>query len=151
MQLNLHTHYVSLLVLVSSSVWLIKCGQFFCSMLCSSCSSYLSGLIGAHEEGMSHEAFRQSPAAANTGAAVRRLAAGVADDRAAPQVVLVVATARAVSSLQGATEKLTNWNNGRCSQLYCIRRTLPSRHLHRRGRGCVSPSLSPFPDGEQSN
>lgn len=70
---------------------------------------YLSGLVGAHEKGMSHEAFGQTPTAANTGGAVGRLPAGVADHCAAPQVVLVLCAARAVSSLQGAAHNRVSY------------------------------------------
>ncbi len=84
-----------------------------CASCCCSCDTvtvqYLSWLVGAHEKGMSPEAFRQTPAATHTRATFRRLPAGVADHRAAPQVVLVVCAASAVSSLQGATQNVVTY------------------------------------------
>lgn len=62
--------------------------------------SHLSRLVGSHEEGVPPQALRKTPAAAT----VRRLTARVADHSAAPQIVLVVHTAGAVSSLQEATQ-----------------------------------------------
>lgn len=64
-------------------------------------AEYLSGLVGAHEEGMSREAFSQT---ATSPPALLRLPTGVADHLAAAQVVLIVCAACAVSSLQRATE-----------------------------------------------